>query len=206
MKFAIVLIAAAISSVVAQEHMLAASSYGSSAPSSYGSAPSHSSYGSAPSYVPAPSAPSYGPAPSSYSPPAPTYSAPSTYSAPTYTPKAYGPVKAGPAISYTYPSQSPPVPCPTNLVLSVSITSPSNKQSQLLQKIFYFILTVLTFSPACSMPIGFIRCSSQAIRCTCCPCLRSSTISTIILNDDYRTIWASGITNIWNCPLTNCYH
>lgn len=82
-------------------------------PQSYGSsAPSYPSYA-------APVALSYAtPAPqsSSYGAPAPAVA---PYSTSSYAAKpSYGPVAAGQASSYTYPSPSPPVQCPTNLLFS----------------------------------------------------------------------------------------
>ena len=100
---------------------------------SYG--PSAPSYGTpaAPSYA-APAAPAYAaPAASSYAAQAPassygsasssSYGAPAPavapYSPPSYAAKpSYGSVAAGPASLYTYPSPSPPVQCPTNLLFS----------------------------------------------------------------------------------------
>lgn len=56
-------------------------------------------------------------APSPYGAPQ-GYAPAHSYSPPVYNAKpSYGPVKVGPAQSYTYPSPSPPVPCPTNLLL-----------------------------------------------------------------------------------------
>lgn len=91
MKFfvcGLALAALSLAAVGAQEF-----SYSLGSPSPYGSP---SSYGSQPSYAPAPS-----------------------YSAPVYQAKpSYGPVKAGPAQSYSYPSPAPShVPCATNLLL-----------------------------------------------------------------------------------------
>lgn len=107
------------------------------------------SYGpSAPSYAPAPApASSYASAPaSSYaSAPASSYAsaaapAAGAYSPPSYAAKpSYAPVAAGPSSSFTYPSPSPPVQCPTNLLFScqpsvapvpcqsVSYSAPANK-------------------------------------------------------------------------------
>lgn len=105
--------AAMVHSQAEHEKMMAhvAAAAGSQSESDIGGTQSYGS--SSPSYA-APAAPSY--AAPSY---AVSYNALAPSSTPSYVAKpSYGPVAAGPASSYTYPSPSPPVQCPTNLLFS----------------------------------------------------------------------------------------
>lgn len=65
------------------------------------------------------SAPSYGGYRAAETDMRAAYAPASGYAAPAYSAQpSYGPVHAGPSTSYSYPSSSPKVPCPTNLLFS----------------------------------------------------------------------------------------